>query len=366
MKFKINKKKVKIFLFSVLCVIGVIILVVFSYFIYVFAAYKRLDDLIELDADVRGTTIDTININTPYTIATYNIGFGASDSEFSYFMDGGKGSRAKSEESLKMNMKGIAEEITKLKSDIILLQEVDESGTRTYHFNEIEDLKSRLTYGNYIYAQNYNCPYLIYPFFKPHGSNKSGILTASSFKFEKSLRRSLPIATTSKKFFDLDRCYSVTRISVNNGKYLSIYNLHLSAYGSDSSIREQQLELISEDISLDLKNGNYVICGGDFNHNLRNSTETNVPGWAQPFSRDLLPTNSTFGFEVAKVCDIDHDSCRNLDTPYEKGVTYTVLIDGFIVSNNIEVEYYVSLDWEYERSDHDPVLMRFQLKDEDD
>jgi len=363
MKFKIDQRKVLIFSYLLLCIIGVIIIAASSYFIYIFASYKRLDDLLDLEPDVRGTTNDIIFTNTKYTVATYNIGFGASEDDFSYFMDGGKDSRAKSEKALIQNMEGIAKDITKMNPDIILLQEVDVSGTRSYHFDEVEDLKSRLSYGNYIYAQNYDSPYLIYPFLKPYGANKSGMVTASSFKFTNSTRRSLPITGTPKKFFDLDRCYSVSRIRVNNNKYLSIYNIHLSAYGIDAKTREKQLKLIKDDITLDIKNGNYIICGGDFNYNLRNTNNTDAPEWAQPFLRNLLPKDSALGFEVANVCDVKHDSCRNLDAPYQKNVTYTVLLDGFIVSNNIDVEFYASLDWEYKRSDHDPVLMTFQLKD---
>ena len=34
----------------------------------------------------------------------------------------------------------------------------------------------------------------------------------------------------------------------------------------------------------------------------------------------------------------------------------------FIVSDNIAVDYYASLPWEFEDSDHNPIIMRFKLK----
>ncbi|OUM64686.1 hypothetical protein PIROE2DRAFT_8445 [Piromyces sp. E2] len=303
-----------------------------------------------------------LSTDTLYTITTFNIGYGANEDDYDFFMDGGKKSWAKSEKCLELNMKGIAEDIMDLKSDFIMLQEVDVDGTRSYHFNELDYLEKTLEYGNYVFAQNYDSPFLLYPIFQPYGANKSGLLTGTSFNITDSIRRSLPITSNIKRFFYLDLCYSMTHIPVDNGKNLIIINLHLSSYGSDAKIREKQLEIISTDIEEEIKAGNYVICGGNFNHNLRGGNFTDVPDWAQPFPREYLPTNSTFGFEVAETCDIEHDSCRNLDGPYEKGVSFTVLLDGFIVSSNIEVESYTSLGWEFKRSDHNPVYMKFKLR----
>ena len=49
--------------------------------------------------------------------------------------------------------------------------------------------------------------------------------------------------------------------------------------------------------------------------------------------------------------------------PYDEELTYTVTLDGFIVSDNVQVNYYQNMDWGYEFSDHDPVLMQFILEE---
>ena len=41
--------------------------------------------------------------------------------------------------------------------------------------------------------------------------------------------------------------------------------------------------------------------------------------------------------------------------------TMTVTLDGFIISDNIAINYYKHSDWGYEYSDHDPVVMQFFL-----
>ncbi|MBD8916143.1 MAG: endonuclease, partial [Pseudobutyrivibrio sp.] len=65
--------------------------------------------------------------------------------------------------------------------------------------------------------------------------------------------------------------------------------------------------------------------------------------------------------DSAKAEDIEHNSCRDAGEPYQEGQTQTYTLDGFIVSDNVGVNYYTNMDWRYELSDHDPVLMQFML-----
>jgi len=44
------------------------------------------------------------------------------------------------------------------------------------------------------------------------------------------------------------------------------------------------------------------------------------------------------------------------------GVTYTVTLDGFIISDNIECVSYEDINTGYSYSDHDPVYLKFRLK----
>jgi len=294
----------------------------------------------------------------------HNIGYGANEQDYSFFMDGGEYSWAKSEDGLKENMKGIANDIIGLDTDFMMLQEVDFDSTRSYHFDELKFLKETLNYDNYVFAQNYDSPYLFYPLTEPHGASKAGLLTGTSFNITESQRKSLPISTGFSKFFDLDRCYSITRIPTQNGMNITLFNIHLSAYGGNPTIREKQVKQLTDDMANEMRVGNYIICGGDFNHNLRRGNFTDYPDWAQQFPWEKLPTNSSYACDVAKSCNITHDSGRNTDIPYTPDKSFTVLLDGLIVSTNIIVEHYEAVDWQYKRSDHDPIYMKFKLKKE--
>ena len=48
--------------------------------------------------------------------------------------------------------------------------------------------------------------------------------------------------------------------------------------------------------------------------------------------------------------------------PYEKDKSYTVVIDGFIVSKNITPVYINNIDLLFMNSDHNPVYMEFILE----
>ena len=394
-KKKLTKKRLALRI--VLIVLAVILAVVGSYVIYVFTSYHRLPDNLELTPEPDPLKYAAMNRLPPerinvepgqktYTIMTYNIGFGAYTSDYSFFMDGGKYSWARSKDGLNQNLVDMSSAIRSYDPDFLLLQEVDEDGTRTYHVNEVNYMCALLDYFQHVYAQNFDSPFLFWPLWQPHGANKSGLLTLSSAYISSAMRRSLPVSNSVTKIVDLDRCYSITRIPLGDptplpldpaekttdpdAKELVLINVHLSAY-STGSVREKQLEMLYGDLQKEYDKGNYVICGGDFNHNLRGGNDDKAPTWAQPFPMETLPDGFHFGFlkdENGKSdpeVNIEHNSCRDANEPYNPDTTFTVLADGFLVSDNIEVTYYESVDTQYTYSDHDPVLMEFRLLEED-
>ena len=123
-------------------IIGIVLLAVLvlagGYVAYVFAAYHRIEDNQKL-AVVSGQT-QTARAGETYRIACWNIGFGAYEDDYSFFMDGGTESWAWSEERLLQNLDEIGAVIESLDSDITLLQEVDFDSTRTYHVNAADRL----------------------------------------------------------------------------------------------------------------------------------------------------------------------------------------------------------------------------------
>lgn len=342
----------------ILSVFLALVLVVAGYAIYLFASYYRLED--NLTLDIVGSHDGVAETAKEYTIVTWNVGFGAYSDDYSFFMDGGKYSRAFSKQAAIDNMTAMATRVAEMDPDFAIIQEVDINSTRSYHLDERTFLTEKLTGFNYDFAQNYDSPYLFYPFLSPHGKSVSGIMTFSKAGIASAIRRSFPIETGLTKFLDLDRCYTVSRIPVSNGKTLCIYNMHLSAYTSDGTIATEQLKMIIADMEAEYKAGNYVVCGGDFNKDLLgNSAEVfGVPfgefTWAQPIPEGTIPEWLTL------VACSNAPSCRNADRPYDD-TNMVLTVDGFLVSANVAVTFAEVVDEQFAHSDHNPVIMKFKL-----
>lgn len=354
------KKIIKIFLGIVVA----IIVVLGGYLIYLFASYDRLPDNQTLKPDNHHN--QTLEINKTYRAMTHNIGYGAYPPSYSFFMDGGKYSRAYDKKTVNKNMRGIVETTKELSPTFAFYQEVDQDGDRSQHVDEVAFLSQQLPDYNSLYGQNYDSSYLFYPFTDPIGQAKSGLVTMSQAKITSSKRYSLPIETNFNKFFDLDRAFTVSRIPVKGGKEFIAINTHLSAFTKDRSIQAAQLKKIFDVMESEYKKDNYVMVAGDYNHDaLGNSPEVfgtskKRETWTHPFPKEELPEG--FHLPTGQLAEEKKPSARALNEPYKKGQTYTTLIDGFLISDNINVKAVHIKDMQFKYSDHNPVYLDFNFK----
>lgn len=356
---KIFKKVLKI----VLILLLILILIVGGYVAYVMISYDRIEDNFKLDT-VNGSGSADLSVGNTYTAVTQNFGFGAYTRDFTFFMDGGKDSRAKSKESVNECIRKAYDEISGFNPDFVLMQEIDTNSTRSHKVNEKEAFDNLFKEYSKTFAVNYHSAYLMWPLFKPHGKSNSGMATYSKYNIVSAERKSLPISTGFSKFLDLDRCYSISKIKCENGKYLVIFNVHTSAYGGSDEIREAQMNKLFSDMKTEYDAGNYVICGGDFNHDFTGTSTKDLNGgesvdfgWAQPFPDKLIPEGFT---KATAYMDGLNPTCRNCDVPYKEG-NFTIIVDGFITSANVTVNTVKNIVTGFEYSDHNPVVMQFTL-----
>jgi len=342
-----------------LCVLLALVAAAGAYIAYVFIDYHRLPDNQALTAE--GSQTEPARAATAYTLVSFNTGFGAYEPDYSFFMDGGKYSWAFSLDRLLKNMENIGQFLREQNADFYFLQEVDENATRTYHLNERALLSDALTGYDRVWAENWDSPFLFYPFTQPHGKTLCGIMTFSRFDIVNALRRSLPIENTVMKLVDLDRCYSVSRVPVENGRELVLYNVHLSAYTSDGTIANDQLKMLLADMAAEYEKGNYTVCGGDFNKDLLGDSSQyfGISGadytWAQP-----IPAGMFDGLPLTLAAASNAASCRVAEAPYNPQ-QFVLTLDGFIVSDNVTVISKQTLDTGFAYSDHNPVQLRFLL-----
>ncbi|MBR3705795.1 MAG: endonuclease/exonuclease/phosphatase family protein [Firmicutes bacterium] len=360
----------------ILAILLIILLIAAGYAAYVLTTYYRIEDNQELVPELTGiiepgalsVAVPAFDVVTDekLSVTSWNIGFGAYTDQFSFFMDGGEYARGFSKEAVLENMNNIVTEAADFKSDLYLLQEVDTDSTRSYHIDQKKILTDAFDGRNSVFGLNYDSPYLFYPFTEPHGKSVSGLLTISDFEIKSAVRRSLPIQEDLARLVDLDRCYTVSRLNTDAGNALVLINLHLSAYTTDPTIANQQLEMLYEDIQAEYAAGNYVICGGDFNKDLLGDSSryfgVSAEGlsWAQSFPFESLPAGFTLVAPFDEAAPVP--SCRNADAPWDPEKVFQITVDGFIVSDNIEVVSSRVVDAGFRYSDHNPVQMEFILK----
>lgn len=358
---------------------GVIVLavgVLGGYVGYVSAQYYRIEDKLDLTNSVRRATPEggdasQITADQELSIMSYNIGFGAYDQEYSFFMDTGelldgtktqgKYGRAVSKESAQKNTDGSVKIVKEADVDFTILQEVDADSDRAYHINQYDAFLKEMTDRDGTYASCFHTAKILYPLNSPMGKTECGQVTLSRFNMDKVVRHSYPVDESwPAKLFDLDRCFSICRYTLSNGKELLIGNSHMSAYDEGGKIRKKQLDYLCTFLEEERNKGNYVVFGGDFNHDIANSeglfpTQEKHPDWVATFSEENLPE----GFSIAAATNAP--TCRSADIPYEYGKNFLIVIDGFIVSDNVQVKHIENLDLEFLYSDHNPAVMRFTL-----
>ncbi len=348
---------------TIACVLAVLVLLVAGYAAYVFLAYNRLED--NLTLSVENNPAQTATADDAFTVVSWNLGFGAYSDDYSFFMDGATESRAYSQEAVYDNIGSALARLQEMDADFVFLQEIDTDGTRAYHVDQRALVVDAMPEYGTVFAQNYDSPYLFYPVFSPIGANKSGQMTLSRYHMTDALRRSLPIESGFMKLFDLDRCYSVTRVPLENGKELCLFCAHLSAYTSGGAVTDRQIEMLTAQMLEEYEKGNYVVCGGDFNRDLlgNSSAVFGVEGgdasWAIPFPTELVPE----GLTLVAPLDASNPvpSCRQADSAYQPGTSFVLTVDGFLVSDNVTLESSEVIDTGFAWSDHNPVTMTIRL-----
>ena len=124
--------------------LGAAVLAVGGYVLYMVLQYDRIPDHQPLTVENPQTA--QLCRGQAYTAATYNIGFGAYDPDFSFFMDTGtmkdgtpvqgEHGRAQSEQIVLKDTQGAIDTLQGLGPDFCLLQEVDTDATRSFHIDQ--------------------------------------------------------------------------------------------------------------------------------------------------------------------------------------------------------------------------------------
>ncbi len=290
------------------------------------------------------------------SVLTYNTGYAGLDSSADFFMDGGKKVNPESRERVEENLAGITATLQQYPASIYCLQEVDFDSARTFGINELSYYEEALGLSG-MAALNYKCDFVPYPL-PPIGRVESGLVTMSRYRVSDAARISLPVPFSwPVRTCNLKRCLLETRIPIEGSdKELVYYNLHLEAYDNGEG-KAAQSRMLAELLEQEYEKGNYVIAGGDFNQMFEQVTKypiQNAQYWVPgTISEADLPEG--FSFAAAD----NYPTCRLLNAPYtgDYETSQTYVIDGFIVSPNVQVKSVEVINVNFEYTDHQPVYL---------
>ena len=309
---------------------------------------------------VSGLATDALN-QREFTVLIWNLGYCALGEESDFFMDGGKEVRPDSAELVTKNRIGAEQLIAQTGADFTLLQEVDSDSRRSSGVDEVSLFRASWPNWDSAYALNYSCDFVPYPL-PPIGKVHAGLLSFNSFDVREARRISLPCPFSwPMRAANLKRCLLVERIPIEGSeRELVLVNLHLEAYDDGEGKKaqtEQLLRLLNEEYA----KGNYVVAGGDWNQAFPGTLDaypihvkTWVPGVLDP--ADVGDWSFAFDASVP--------TCRLLNQPYDPADaenTQYYVIDGFLVSPNLEVSVVETVDQGFAFSDHNPVLLTVSL-----
>ncbi|WDV47494.1 hypothetical protein PV797_07385 [Clostridiaceae bacterium M8S5] len=339
---------------NIFIIIGITLILLVSFFTYHDYTPNSVEKI-----NIRSKTNMVKKIDkSVIDIMTWNIGFGVLNRDVDYFTAGGKIAIAKSKSDVYQNLEGILKIMNSKPVDFYVLQEVDIKSKRSKYINEYEYILNSFRESCSAYAINYKVKFVPYPIFNELGSVKSGLVTIGKYSFNSAYRYNLPgnyiwpVRTLMP-----DRCILVTDCDIEGKKEkLYIINIHNSAFDRNAKNRKKQIEYIKNFMLEKYREGNYVVVGGDWNliFNRNTSTYRSNPS-------ELIPYNwNPEGWKWA--VDYKVPTNRKLRTAYDKKRTRVKVIDGFLVSPNINVIKVKGIDHEFRYSDHNPVLLRIELK----
>ena len=308
-----------------------------------------------------GNGTKSLSEGNSFSVLTYNTGYAALDKEEDFFMDGGSKVQPDTKDVVERNLAGISDILKEQAADFYFLQEVDIDAKRSFHINERVYYEDALNMSS-IYACNFKCDFVPYPV-PPIGKVEAGLLTMTNYQVDSAKRIKLaesfswPIKTCNLK-----RCMLETRIPIEGtDKELVLINFHLEAYDSGEG-KKIQSQMLADKLQEEYEAGNYVIAGGDFNQTFEgldtykiHDMDSWVPGTVY---KEDLPEG--FDFAVAD----NAPTCRLLNGPYSGNYedSQVYVIDGYIVSDNLQVDQVEVIDTDFDYADHQPVSLRVTLK----
>ncbi|MEE2691306.1 MAG: endonuclease/exonuclease/phosphatase family protein [Pseudomonadota bacterium] len=287
----------------------------------------------------------------------WNIGYAGLGAESDFVADGGEATLPPSRAVVKKNVAGVTERLKAADVDIIMMQEMAKASLMTRGVNVLRAVRKALKGRHNAFSADMKARLLPPPLGPTHGLFTSTRLAGARHETVDLPLEPGRIMGLFKRRYHIQ----IVRAPIEGGGEWVFIDLHLSAFDEGANIRLEQLRAVLAYAAAEYEKGGRVVIGGDWNYEFLNPGRATTTGeeflfWLHPFPYEELRE----GWSV--VVDSATPTVRTNERPYRKGENYTTVIDGFIVSPNVEPVSVGAVDLDFQYTDHQPVVARFRAK----
>lgn len=290
-------------------------------------------------------------------ILNWNLGYAGLGKDSDFVMDGGEMLRPPSKDHVAKNLEGIREILKRNKADIHIFQEISEPDMLTHGIHVLAGVSEEFSGYNEFFSSDFRTRYI-----PTRWALRHGLATFTKVKSEPVSLIRLPLEPT-KLGGIIQRMYHIqeTELSTSDGADWVILNIHLSAFDEGGDVRLKQMDRLIEVANEYYQDGKHVIVGGDWNIQLADTEFPNTTKEEFLFWRTKLPREKILpGWQI--IVDEQTPTMRSNERPFVKGENFTSIIDGFMVSPNVDALSVKTIDTNFEFTDHQPVFAKFRAR----
>ncbi|PHR54362.1 MAG: hypothetical protein COA43_16630 [Robiginitomaculum sp.] len=291
------------------------------------------------------------------SVLSWNLGYAGLGKDSDFIADGGQNFFPPSKAHVDANLEGIKNILDANRADIYMLQEVSEPDTLTLGVDVLAGVKSVMENYAWFYANDISTMLIPTKYGVHHGLGSFSRLISEPVH---TLR--LPLEPTRLNGL-LKRQYHVQirELTDGNNNEWAFVNIHLSAFDEGGNIRVQQFERLLEIADTYYKEGKHVVIGGDWNMKLvetdfPNTTDEKFLFWVKELPHESIRE----GWKL--IVDESVATTRTNERSFVKGQNYTTIIDGFLVSPNVQAVENYTIDTNFEYTDHQATRAVFRAK----
>ncbi|NNC36245.1 MAG: hypothetical protein HKO02_02215 [Hyphomonadaceae bacterium] len=310
------------------------------------------------DIDVKTEPVSGLApVSGDISILNWNIGYAGLGKDSDFYMDGGEMLKPPSRQAVETNLAGIQTVLKNYKSDFHIFQEISEPDMLNLGVEVLEGVKDQLVSYSMHYSSDFRTKLIPTRWALRHGLAVFSRVNASPVEIIRLSNEPTRLGGIVQRQYHI----AATEFGHADGSDWILLNIHLSAFDEGGDIRLKQLNELIEIANDYYKFGKHVIVGGDWNIQLSDAEFPNTTKDEFLFWRTKLPQEQILpGWQI--IVDETTPTMRSNERPYSKGENFTSIIDGYMISPNVDAISVKTIDTNFEFTDHQPILGVFRAK----